>query len=76
MERLSEHGFIWGDNEPYAGALEDDCLSRHGTQRALPNVLVEIRQDLLGSPQEAEAFANRLYPVFQLALEDMEKFRK
>ena len=24
MQRLSQHAFIWGDNEPYSGALEND----------------------------------------------------
>ena len=72
MARLSEHGFIWGDNEPYAGALEDDCLTRHGTRRGLPNVLVEIRQDLLASGSLAADFAERLYPVLESAVHDME----
>ena len=71
MARLSQHAFLWGDNEPYSGALENDCLNRHGTQRGLPHVLIEIRQDLIGSDGEAEAFAHRLGPVLDAALADM-----
>jgi predicted N-formylglutamate amidohydrolase len=72
MEKLSAHGFIWGNNEPYSGALEEDCLTRHGTRRSLPNVLIEIRQDLLATRAQAEAFAERLYPVLREALDAME----
>jgi predicted N-formylglutamate amidohydrolase len=74
--RLTQHGFICGDNEPYAGALEDDCLTRHGTGRGIPNVLVEIRQDLLASRKSADDFADRLHPVFKLALEDMDQLEE
>ena len=75
MARLSQHAFAWGDNEPYSGALENDCLNRHGTQRGLPHVLVEIRQDLIGSPETATAFSERLYYVLEAALGDMERLR-
>jgi predicted N-formylglutamate amidohydrolase len=73
MERLSEYGFIWGENEPYAGALEDDCLTRHGTKRGMPNVLIEIRQDLLATDNMSEAFADRLFPVLKSAVAGLEK---
>jgi predicted N-formylglutamate amidohydrolase len=75
MQRLTQHAMIWGDNEPYSGALENDCLNRHGTRRGLPHVLVEIRQDLIGTDALAEGFADRLYPVLDAALSDMERLR-
>jgi predicted N-formylglutamate amidohydrolase len=71
MARLSQHAFLWGDNEPYSGDLENDCLNRHGTRRGVPHVLIEIRQDLIGSDFEAEAFAQRFAPVLDAALGDM-----
>jgi predicted N-formylglutamate amidohydrolase len=40
-------GLSVGDNEPYSGALENDTLSRHGLDRNLPHVLIEVRQDLI-----------------------------
>ena len=75
MTRLAQHAFLWGDNEPYSGALENDCLNRHGTKRGLPHVLVEIRQDLIATPELAEGFADKLYFVLKPALGDMERRR-
>ena len=75
MSRLSQHAFIWGDNEPYSGALENDCLNRHGTRRGLPHALVEIRQDLIGTDADAESFAHKLAFVLEAALADMERAR-
>jgi predicted N-formylglutamate amidohydrolase len=71
IARLSEAGFVTGDNEPYDGALENDTLNRHGTQQGLAHVLIEIRQDLIAAPAAAEALAARLGPVLEQALADM-----
>ena len=71
MRRLSEAGFTVGDNEPYSGALEGDTLYQHGTLRGLPHALIEIRQDLIASEEAAQAFAIRLMPILDAALNDM-----
>ena len=71
MARLAEAGFTVGDNEPYSGALEGDTLWRHGTCRGLPHALIEIRQDLIGNDEQAQAFALRLKPILDAALSDM-----
>jgi predicted N-formylglutamate amidohydrolase len=68
---LSRAGFRVGDNEPYSGELENDCLNRHGTRNKLPHVLIEIRQDLIADSARAEAFAGRLAPILAAALADM-----
>lgn len=65
IARLRDEGLTVGDNEPYSGELEGDTLSRHGTARALPHVLIEIRQDLIGSPEGEAAWAARLAPVIR-----------
>ena len=75
MARLSQHAFLYGDNEPYSGALENDCLNRHGTKRSLPHVLVEIRQDLIATEEMATNFASRIYHTLAAALGDMERIR-
>jgi predicted N-formylglutamate amidohydrolase len=64
-------GFTVGDNEPYSGELENDCLWRHGTMRGLPHVLIEIRQDLIGDDAAAAAFAARIAPVLERGLAAM-----
>jgi len=52
-----------GDNQPYSGALANDCLYRHGSRRGLAHGLIEIRQDLIGERQQAEAWAERLAAI-------------
>lgn len=48
---------VVGDNQPYSGELRGDCLYTHGTQRGLPHVLIEIRQDLISNEKSAHAWA-------------------
>jgi predicted N-formylglutamate amidohydrolase len=60
LRHLEKAGFSVGDNEPYSGELENDCLYRHGTMLGLPHVLIEIRQDLIADNQAARAMARRL----------------
>lgn len=63
MERLRGEGLCVGDNEPYSGELEGDTMSRHGTGRGLPHVLIELRQDLIGTPEAEREWAARLAPI-------------
>ncbi|MEM9196871.1 MAG: N-formylglutamate amidohydrolase [Pseudomonadota bacterium] len=49
-----------GDNEPYHGALEGDALSQHGLSRGLPHALIEIRNDLISTPEGEQRWAKRL----------------
>jgi predicted N-formylglutamate amidohydrolase len=60
IEALRRDGLSVGDNEPYDGALKGDTMHEHGVARGLPHMLIEIRQDLIGEPAEAERFADRL----------------
>ncbi|WP_333832845.1 N-formylglutamate amidohydrolase [Rubrimonas sp.] len=53
----AEDELVVGDNEPYTGRLEGDCLWRHGTMRGLPNVLIELRNDLIGDVEGQRAWA-------------------
>lgn len=71
MAELAKAGFVVGDNEPYSGALENDCLWRHGTMNGLPHVLIEMRQDLLATADAAQGFAQRLKPILDAALKAM-----
>jgi predicted N-formylglutamate amidohydrolase len=71
MAALARAGFTVGDNEPYKGELEGDCMWVHGTGNGLPHVLIEIRQDLIATPDDARAFAARLKPVIDEAMAAM-----
>ncbi|MBX9759119.1 MAG: N-formylglutamate amidohydrolase [Beijerinckiaceae bacterium] len=46
-----------GDNEPYDGALTGDTLWELGTARGLAHVIVELRQDLIGTGEGAARWA-------------------
>jgi predicted N-formylglutamate amidohydrolase len=71
MAALKRAGFTVGDNEPYKGELEGDCMYVHGSLNGLPHVLIEIRQDLIATPDAAAKFAARLKPILDEALQAM-----
>ncbi len=71
LKSLAAEGFAVGDNQPYSGELENDCLYVHGTMDGLPHALIEIRQDLIATAQAAKAFALRLKPIIAQALTEM-----
>jgi len=68
---IARDGLVVGDNEPYSGELENDCLFMHATMNGLPHVLIEIRQDLIATPDCAWRFAARLKPLLDEALAAM-----
>jgi predicted N-formylglutamate amidohydrolase len=50
-----------GDNEPYSvGDLTDYTIPVHGERRGIPHVEIELRQDLIASPAQQTAWADRL----------------
>src|SRR3546814_18822709 len=52
MERLRAEGLTVGDNAPYSGADGHGSTQHtHGDRRGLANVLIEVRQDLIDTPQ-------------------------
>lgn len=52
---------VVGDNEPYSGRSNVGyTCRRHAEAHGLPNVLIELRQDLIDTHHGAEAWANRL----------------
>jgi predicted N-formylglutamate amidohydrolase len=55
-----ETGLSVGDNQPYSGELEEDCMDRHGTKRALAHALIEIRQDLIATQEGRAEWVARL----------------
>jgi predicted N-formylglutamate amidohydrolase len=61
----SEGSLIVGDNEPYSGALEGDCMWRHGTMRGLAHAIIEVRQDLIRTPAGQNAWAQRIVGIIE-----------
>lgn len=56
---------VVGDNEPYTGALKNDCMYHHGTALGIAHILIEVRQDLIADRTGAEQWAERLVPALQ-----------
>ena len=54
-----------GDNEPYLGHLPGDSIDRHALQHGRPNVLIELRQDLIADEQGQNEWAERLAPILE-----------
>ncbi len=64
---------VVGDNEPYSGELRGDTMYYHGTARGLPHVLIEIRNDLIATPEGQQDWANRIAPAIWTAFESANK---
>ncbi|SHI83306.1 Predicted N-formylglutamate amidohydrolase [Wenxinia saemankumensis] len=64
LRRLSrESDLTVGDNQPYTGDLPGDSIDRHGLAPGRPNVLVEIRNDLLPDAKAQRHWAGRIAPA-------------
>jgi len=59
-----------GDNEPYTGHLPGDAVDQHALQSGRPNVLLEIRQDLIGAPDQQRKWGDWLAPHLEAARKD------
>ncbi|MGR3500829.1 N-formylglutamate amidohydrolase [Pseudaestuariivita sp.] len=57
-----------GDNEPYVGHLPGDAMHRHALIPGRQNVLLELRQDVIATPEQQRAWADRLAPMLAAAL--------
>lgn len=68
LERLqAEPDLIVGDNEPYGGHLPGDAVDRHALRHDRPNVLIEVRQDLIAEPKGQLYWARRIAPLLEEA---------
>ncbi len=52
-----------GDNQPYSGHLPGDAIDRHALQAGRPNVLIELRNDLIADADGQTYWAARLAPI-------------
>jgi predicted N-formylglutamate amidohydrolase len=69
----AEPDLVVGENQPYAGQLEGDTLSRHGTRRGLRHVLIELRQDLIATAADQRLWAARLAPMLAAVIAETEE---
>ena len=59
-----------GDNAPYSGHLPGDAVDQHALRHGRPNVLIELRNDLIATEADQRAWADRLAPLLDLARAD------
>ena len=60
---------VVGDNEPYsARASYEYTLTAHARPRALPHCSLEVRQDLMSTPDDARSWGRRLAPAISAAV--------
>jgi predicted N-formylglutamate amidohydrolase len=69
LDRLRrEAGLVIADNEPYFVSDETDyTIPRHGEDRGLPHVEIEIRQDLVGDDAGQTEWARHITQALQYA---------
>jgi len=58
-----EQDLCVGENEPYGGHLPGDAIARHAIAYQRPNVLLELRNDLIEQHDDQIAWARRLAPI-------------
>ncbi len=64
-----DKALVVGDNEPYsARASYEYTLTAHARPRALPHCSLEVRQDLMGTPDEARKWGRRLAEPIRAAV--------
>lgn len=70
------HGLTVGDNEPYSARDPHGLTLRHHVQpRGLPNVLLEMRQDEVGTDAGVRRYADYLETAFAPILADPSLYR-
>lgn len=52
-----------GVNEPYLGHLPGDSIDRHALRSGRHNTLIELRNDLIATEPQQQAWAERLAPI-------------
>ncbi len=64
IARLSQESDLCiGDNQPYLGHLPGDAIDAHALHSGRPNVLIELRNDLIETPQDQAKWGARLAPI-------------
>lgn len=66
----AEADLCTGDNQPYSGHLPGDAIDRHALAQGRPNVLIELRNDLIADAEGQTRWAERLAPLLSGALAD------
>ncbi len=72
----TDRSIVVGDNQPYSAREPAGYTVRHhAVGRGLPHVAIELRQDLIGTPEGAAAWAERLVTALRPTLARREIYR-
>ena len=63
VQACRDQGWVTGENQPYDGHLEGDSIDRHALVHGRPNLLIEVRNDLIRTPEGQQEWAQNLAPV-------------
>ena len=67
----ADEGLEVGDNKPYSGlAFAGYTIETHAVAAGLPNVMIEVRQDLVDSADGVAHWVEKLHRVLRPVLED------
>lgn len=70
VQACRAEGWVTGENQPYAGHLEGDSIDRHALAHNRPNLLIELRNDLITTQEGQAGWARRLAPVLARVLDE------
>ncbi|MDN5569632.1 MAG: N-formylglutamate amidohydrolase, partial [Paracoccus sp. (in: a-proteobacteria)] len=68
VQACRDQGWVTGENQPYTGHLQGDSIDRHALRHNRPNLLIELRNDLIATPEGQAEWAARLGPVIARTL--------
>lgn len=68
MDECCKAGWCVGDNEPYNGDLPGDSIDQHALRDGRLNILIELRNDLIETPEQQGFWAQQLAPILVRAL--------
>ncbi|MBM1222095.1 N-formylglutamate amidohydrolase [Ponticoccus sp. SC2-23] len=69
IDRLREEPDLSvGENQPYSGHLPGDSVDRHALAHGRPNILIELRNDVIATPDAQRHWARRIAPVMEAVL--------
>ena len=57
-----------GENQPYTGHLPGDSVDRHALAHGRPNILIELRNDVIATEEAQRHWARRLAPAMEAVL--------
>ncbi|WP_299841043.1 N-formylglutamate amidohydrolase [uncultured Paracoccus sp.] len=68
IEACRAEGWVTGNNQPYNGHLDGDSIDEHALRHNRPNLLIELRNDLIADAAGQQKWADRLAPVIERVL--------